>query len=152
MVSSDAKSEILLVVYCPTRTQFTYYIHSLDRKKPIADTLDTGSTPSTSKAASVGSDSPTTSPPKSKKSCVSPRNTATSTIYQGAYSAITRRQETELFPVLRRHGIAFYAYSPAAGGFLAKTSAAVEAGTAAAASTRTEAASRISIGPQRAAA
>ncbi|KAL4886024.1 NADP-dependent oxidoreductase domain-containing protein [Aspergillus karnatakaensis] len=42
------------------------------------------------------------------------------TVYQGPYSAITRRAETELFPILRRHGIAFYAYSPIAGGFLAK--------------------------------
>lgn len=34
---------------------------------------------------------------------------------------MSRRQEAELFPTLRKHGIAFYAYSPIAGGFLAKT-------------------------------
>ncbi|KAL3425223.1 aldehyde reductase [Phlyctema vagabunda] len=44
------------------------------------------------------------------------------TVYQGNYNAIARRTETELFPVLRKHKIAFYAYSPSAGGFLAKTS------------------------------
>ncbi|KAI1383537.1 Aldo/keto reductase [Hypoxylon trugodes] len=37
--------------------------------------------------------------------------------YQGQYNAIVRGGEEELFPVLRKNGIAFYAYSPAAGGF-----------------------------------
>jgi len=43
------------------------------------------------------------------------------TVFQGNYSPVTRHQETELFPLLRELGIAFYAYSPLAGGFLAKT-------------------------------
>ena len=43
------------------------------------------------------------------------------TVYQGNYSAVARRQETELFPTLRKLNIAFYAYSPIAGGLLAKT-------------------------------
>ncbi|KAL5332455.1 NADP-dependent oxidoreductase domain-containing protein [Aspergillus crustosus] len=42
------------------------------------------------------------------------------TVYQGTYSAIARRAETELFPLLRKHNIEFYAYSPIAGGFLTK--------------------------------
>ncbi|OGM47160.1 hypothetical protein ABOM_003998 [Aspergillus bombycis] len=37
-------------------------------------------------------------------------------VYQGRYNAIIRSAEAQLFPVLRRHGIAFYAYSPAAAG------------------------------------
>jgi aflatoxin B1 aldehyde reductase len=45
------------------------------------------------------------------------------TVYQGLYSAVARRTETELFPTLRKHGIVFYAYSPIAGGFLTKTPA-----------------------------
>ncbi|KAF7549266.1 hypothetical protein G7Z17_g6491 [Cylindrodendrum hubeiense] len=40
-------------------------------------------------------------------------------VYQGHYNAIVRGGENELFPVLRKHGMAFYAYSPAAGGFFA---------------------------------
>lgn len=44
-------------------------------------------------------------------------------VYQGNYSAVARRTETEVMPVLRKHGIAFYAYSPIAGGFLAKSKA-----------------------------
>jgi aflatoxin B1 aldehyde reductase len=43
------------------------------------------------------------------------------TAYQGSYSPITRKQETKLFPTLRKNNIAFYAYSPLAGGFLTKT-------------------------------
>ncbi|KAF2177772.1 aldehyde reductase [Zopfia rhizophila CBS 207.26] len=42
-------------------------------------------------------------------------------VYQGNYSPIARRADAELFPVLRKHNIAFYAYSPLAGGFLTKT-------------------------------
>lgn len=42
-------------------------------------------------------------------------------MYQGNYSAVARRYETLLFPTLRKLNIAFYAYSPLAGGFLTKT-------------------------------
>lgn len=42
-------------------------------------------------------------------------------VYQGNYNAVARLQETILFPTLRQLGIAFYAYSPTAGGFLVKT-------------------------------
>jgi aflatoxin B1 aldehyde reductase len=43
------------------------------------------------------------------------------TAYQGNYNPVARKQDTELFPVLRKLGISFYAYSPLAGGFLTKT-------------------------------
>jgi len=43
------------------------------------------------------------------------------TVYQGNYSAVARKQETELIPTLRKLGIAFYVYSPMAGGLLTKT-------------------------------
>jgi aflatoxin B1 aldehyde reductase len=52
------------------------------------------------------------------------------TVYQGNYNAVSRLIDDTLFPVLRELGIAFYAYSPVAGGFLTKTRAALEAGTA----------------------
>lgn len=42
-------------------------------------------------------------------------------VYQGNYSAVARKQEEVLFPTLRKLGMAFYAYSPIAGGFLTKT-------------------------------
>ncbi|KAI9827943.1 MAG: hypothetical protein M1826_006139 [Phylliscum demangeonii] len=53
-------------------------------------------------------------------------------VYQGQYSAIVRGGEPELFPILRKHKIAFYAWSPAAAGFFtAKVSRTMgkEAGT-----------------------
>ncbi|GAB1312090.1 Aflatoxin B1 aldehyde reductase member 3 [Madurella fahalii] len=40
-------------------------------------------------------------------------------VYQGHYNPIVRGNEKHLFPVLRKHGLAFYAYSPAGGGFFA---------------------------------
>ncbi|TFA98432.1 Aflatoxin B1 aldehyde reductase member 3 [Trichoderma ghanense] len=43
------------------------------------------------------------------------------TVYQGNYNAVARKLETSLFPLLRENGIAFYAYSAIAGGFLTKS-------------------------------
>jgi aflatoxin B1 aldehyde reductase len=48
--------------------------------------------------------------------------------YQGNYSPVARLQDSTLFPVLRELKIAFYAYSPVAGGFLTKTRAQIEEG------------------------
>ncbi|CEP61699.1 aldo/keto reductase family protein LALA0_S03e08856g [Lachancea lanzarotensis] len=42
-------------------------------------------------------------------------------VYQGNYNAFSRKIEKTLFPVLAELKISFYAYSPIAGGFLAKT-------------------------------
>ncbi|KAI1775464.1 NADP-dependent oxidoreductase domain-containing protein [Hypoxylon cercidicola] len=49
-------------------------------------------------------------------------------VYQGQYNAVVRGGEKELFPVLRKNGIAFYAYSVAAGGFFAGNAKKAEAG------------------------
>lgn len=51
------------------------------------------------------------------------------TVYQGNYNPVSRLIEADLFPVLRELGIAFYAYSPIAGGFLTKSRKALEEGT-----------------------
>ena len=45
------------------------------------------------------------------------------TVYQGGFNGLFRGSETRLFPVLRKFGIAFYAYSPLGGGYFSKTSA-----------------------------
>jgi aflatoxin B1 aldehyde reductase len=42
------------------------------------------------------------------------------TVYQGGYNALGRTAETELFPTLRRLGMAFFAFSPLAGGFFSR--------------------------------
>ncbi|KAF2152978.1 aldehyde reductase [Myriangium duriaei CBS 260.36] len=49
-------------------------------------------------------------------------------VYQGNYSPVARLQEEVLFPTLRELGMAFYAYSPIAGGFLAKSRTEIEEG------------------------
>lgn len=41
-------------------------------------------------------------------------------VYQGGYNPLNRSAEAGLFPTLRRLGMVFYAYSPLAGGALAK--------------------------------
>ncbi|KAL8370103.1 hypothetical protein RB595_000463 [Gaeumannomyces hyphopodioides] len=50
-------------------------------------------------------------------------------VYQGQYNLAYRHEEATLFPVLRRHSIAFFAWSPLASGFLSGrlTAGAVEA-------------------------
>lgn len=40
------------------------------------------------------------------------------TLYQGMYNVLTRAVEADLFEVLRKHNIRFYAYNPLAGGLL----------------------------------
>ena len=42
-------------------------------------------------------------------------------VYQGNYNPVSRLNEAELFPLLRKLKMSFYAYSPLAGGFLVKT-------------------------------
>ncbi|KAJ6551467.1 aldehyde reductase [Mycena capillaripes] len=54
------------------------------------------------------------------------------TVYQANYNAVARKQEIELVPLLRKLGIAFYVYSPIAGGLLTKTSQQIREGSKAA--------------------
>ncbi|KAI5459602.1 NADP-dependent oxidoreductase domain-containing protein [Mariannaea sp. PMI_226] len=49
-------------------------------------------------------------------------------VYQGQYNLVARSGEKELFPILRKYGISFYAYSPAAAGFFAGNHKNVQAG------------------------
>lgn len=42
-------------------------------------------------------------------------------VYQGGYNPLNRAGETALFPLLRKHGIAFYAYSPLGGGYFSRS-------------------------------
>ncbi|KUJ13255.1 Aldo/keto reductase [Mollisia scopiformis] len=44
-------------------------------------------------------------------------------VFQGNYNAVSRHIETDLFPLLHKLKISFYAYSPIAGGFLVKNTA-----------------------------
>jgi aflatoxin B1 aldehyde reductase len=48
-------------------------------------------------------------------------NSVLPTIFQGNYNPMSRHIESDLFPLLHKLHIAFYAYSPIAGGFLVKS-------------------------------
>jgi aflatoxin B1 aldehyde reductase len=48
-------------------------------------------------------------------------------VFQGNYNPVSRGVESSLFPTLHKLKISFYAYSPIAGGFLAKDSKSVRA-------------------------
>lgn len=50
------------------------------------------------------------------------------TIYQSNYNLIARKNETTLFPLLRRLNMSIQAYSPVAGGFLVKSRIDIEQG------------------------
>lgn len=51
------------------------------------------------------------------------------TVYQGNYNPVARHYDTTLFPLLRELNIAFYAYSPLAGGFLVKDAQTLNTGS-----------------------
>ena len=51
------------------------------------------------------------------------------TVFQGNYNPVARHYDTTLFPLLRELNIAFYAYSPLAGGFLVKDPSILRAGS-----------------------
>jgi len=48
-------------------------------------------------------------------------------VFQGNYNAVSRHIENDLFPLLHKLKISFYAYSPIAGGFLVKSTASLRA-------------------------
>ncbi|KAI6456290.1 hypothetical protein MCOR15_007299 [Pyricularia oryzae] len=49
-------------------------------------------------------------------------------VYQGNYSAVARHIEVDIFPIIRKYGMAFYVYSPSAGGFLTRPTNALNEG------------------------
>ncbi|KAK9415681.1 putative Aldehyde reductase [Seiridium unicorne] len=99
-----------------------YYLHSPDRRVPIEDTLE-GVNELYKEGAFKHFGISNYLPHEIEEivRITKERNWVRPSVYQGNYSAVARRPDTELLPILRKHGIAFYAYSPIAGGFLAKT-------------------------------
>ncbi|KAK9780243.1 putative Aldehyde reductase [Seiridium cardinale] len=105
-----------------TQSVNIYYLHSPDRRVPIEDTLE--GVNELYKEGAFKRFGISNYLPHEIEDIVritKERNWVRPSVYQGNYSAVARRPDTELLPILRKHGIAFYAYSPIAGGFLAKT-------------------------------
>ena len=51
------------------------------------------------------------------------------TVFQGNYNPVARHYDNTLFPLLRELNMAFYAYSPLAGGFLVKDAETLNTGS-----------------------
>lgn len=106
-----------------------YYLHAPDVQTPFEDTLEGINEFYKSGAFKrFGLSNFSAEQVEKIVSIAKEHNYVLPTVYQGNYSAVARRIETEVFPVLRKHQIAFYAYSPIAGGFLTKTSEEIRKG------------------------
>ncbi|VUC25767.1 unnamed protein product [Clonostachys rosea] len=106
-----------------------YYIHAPDRKTPLEQTLEgINELHKQGRFEHFGLSNFLASEVEEVIRVAKAKGFIVPTVYQGNYSAIARRQEEELFPTLRKHGISFNAYSPLAGGFLTKTVKDIEEG------------------------
>lgn len=101
-----------------------YYLHAPDRRVPWKDTLS-GVNELYKQGAfkRFGLSNFLAHEVEEVVSIAKENNWVVPSVYQGNYSAVARRTETEIFPTLRKHNMAFYAYSPIAGGFLSKSKA-----------------------------
>ncbi|KUI53343.1 Aflatoxin B1 aldehyde reductase member 3 [Cytospora mali] len=105
-----------------TKQVDVYYIHVPDSRVPFEETLE--GIHSLYQAGAFQRFGLSNFSPDQTKEVIricQERNYVLPTVYQGNYNAVARRAETDLFPILRDNNISFYAYSPIAGGFLAKT-------------------------------
>ena len=101
-----------------------YYLHAPDRRVPWKETLS-GLNELHQQGAfkRLGLSNFLASEVEEVIRVAKENNFVVPSVYQGNYSAVARRADDELFPTLRKHNIAFYAYSPIAGGFLSKSKA-----------------------------
>ncbi|RAH48960.1 Aldo/keto reductase [Aspergillus brunneoviolaceus CBS 621.78] len=99
-----------------------YYLHAPDRRAPLAPLLEAIThLHRTNRIRRFGLSNFLPAEVDEVVRLVQANDYLRPTVYQGNYSAIARGAETTgLLDTLRRHGIAFYAYSPIAGGLLAK--------------------------------
>ncbi|KAI9830358.1 MAG: hypothetical protein M1819_005739 [Sarea resinae] len=103
----------------------TYFLHAPDATTPLEETLAAvNELHASGKFKHFGlSNFPAADVQKIHDICTA-HSYVLPTRYEGNYNPLSRHIERTLFPLLRRLGIAFYAYSPLAGGFLARSSAA----------------------------
>ncbi|KAK6498826.1 hypothetical protein TWF481_011399 [Arthrobotrys musiformis] len=99
-----------------------YYLHAPDASIPLEDTLEgiqklyeTGAFKRFGLSNYLPEDIQKVHDIASSKGWIKP------TVFQGNYNPFARSPESTTFPLLRKLGISFYAYSPLAGGLLAKT-------------------------------
>lgn len=107
----------------------TFYLHCPDPATPIEETLEAvDELYKDGKFVHFGLSNYPASDVRKIYEYAASKGYVLPTVYQGNYNAVSRKIEKDLFPVLRELKIAFYAYSPIAGGFLARTSQEIEEG------------------------
>ena len=99
-----------------------FYIHAPDRQAPLGETLEgINELYQAGKFKYFGLSNFRADEVETVIQLARQKQFVLPTVYQGNYNPLSRKQEIELFPTLRKHNLAFYAYSPLAGGFLAKS-------------------------------
>ena len=107
----------------------TYFFHSPDPQTPLEESVDTiQELYAAGRFKHFGLSNFNAEKVRKIYDYAASKNFVLPTVYQGIYSPISRHYETGLFPLLRELKIAFYAYSPLAGGFLVKKPEIIESG------------------------
>lgn len=107
-----------------------YYLHAPDRRVAFAETLEAiNEVHQTGAFRRLGLSNFLPAEVEEVVQICKDNHYVLPTVYQGSYNAVQRLMEVELLPLLRKHQICYYAYSPSAGGFLAKTPDQLKAST-----------------------
>ncbi|KAL6793745.1 Aldo/keto reductase [Trichoderma sp. SZMC 28013] len=107
-----------------------YYLHAPDPEEPLEGTLaGINDLYLQGKFEKFGLSNFNVDELKAVLKIVKEKGYVAPTVYQGNYNPVARKSETELFPIFRENGIAFYAYSAIAGGFLTKSSEQLQQGS-----------------------
>lgn len=94
-----------------------FYLHSPDREVELEKTLEAvNEAYKQGKFKRFGISNYRADEVESIVSIASKNGWVKPVVYQGLYNAITRTAEAELFPVLRKNNISYYAYNPLGGG------------------------------------
>lgn len=107
----------------------TYYLQSPDDETPIEETVDAIQELYTQgKFKHFGISNYHTEDVQRIYDYAASKNYVLPSVFQGNYNALARRFDDTLLPLLRKLHMSFYAYSPMAGGFLAKSPEAFKSG------------------------
>ncbi|GJE95556.1 aldo/keto reductase [Phanerochaete sordida] len=96
----------------------TFYLHAPDRSTPFEETLaGIDALHKEGKFTYFGLSNYTAWEVAEVAAICAAHGYVRPSVYQGVYNAVVRGVEPELFPCLRKHNIAFYAFNPLGGGF-----------------------------------
>ncbi|KAI8802049.1 NADP-dependent oxidoreductase domain-containing protein [Cladochytrium replicatum] len=99
-----------------------FYLHTPDPKVPVAETLEAiNEMYKEGRFKRFGLSNFTAEQVDEVVRVAKEKGFVFPSVYQGNYSAVWRKQDTLIFPTVRKYGMAFYAYSPMGGGFLSKS-------------------------------